>query len=63
MNDLDFCKGGNCPIKRKCARYNPGGRGYFFHPQYHNGECLLFVPKRSILHRTDQTHQDLLCSQ
>lgn len=60
---VDFCKGNNCPIKKQCARYNPGGRGLFFHPQYHNGECILFVPLTATPHHTNQKNQESPCSQ
>lgn len=62
MNNLDLCKGKHCPLKKHCARYNPGGRGFFFHPQYHDGDCILFIPKPTP-HHTDQTHQASPCSQ
>lgn len=55
--NIDFCKSKNCPLKKHCARYNPGGRGFFFHPQYHDGECILFVPKNATPPHTDQTPQ------
>lgn len=41
---VDLCKGTGCPIKKKCARYRRA-RGFYFYPQYINGECLLFIPK------------------
>ena len=44
--DVDLCNGGGCPIKDKCKRCIPNQRAFYFHPQYRDGECLLFVPKR-----------------
>ena len=61
--NFDLCKGNKCPIKYQCARYNPGGRGFFFHPQWHNGECILFIPKRTTLHHKAQSLQDYKHSQ
>lgn len=46
MEILDLCKGKGCPIKKRCARYVPDGKGFFFHPQYRAGECILFVAKK-----------------
>lgn len=55
--NLDFCKAQHCPLKKRCARYNPGGRGFFFHPQYHHGDCILFIPKSVTPPHTNQTPQ------
>lgn len=42
---MDLCNGGGCPIKDKCKRCIPNQRAFYFHPQYRDGECLLFVSK------------------
>ena len=47
MEKLDLCKGKHCPIKKRCARYVPDGKGFFFHSQYRDGECILFVAKKT----------------
>lgn len=60
---LDLCKSKSCPLKKRCARYNPGGRGFFFHPQYHDGYCILFVPKSTKPHHKGQILQDYKYSQ
>ena len=58
---LDLCKGKRCPIKKQCARYNPGGRGFFFHPQWRDGDCILFIP-RTTAHHTSSAKKDQSCS-
>lgn len=45
---MDLCNGCGCPIKDKCKKYIPNQRAFYFHPQYIDGECLLFVPKESL---------------
>lgn len=45
IKNLDLCKGKRCPIKKRCSRYVPDGKGFFFHSQYRDGECILFVAK------------------
>lgn len=47
MENLDLCKGKRCPIRKQCARYVPDGKGFFFHPQYRDGDCILFVAKKT----------------
>lgn len=42
---IDYCKGTGCPIKENCARFTATPvKGFYFHPQYKDGECILFLP-------------------
>lgn len=43
--DIDLCDEGACPIRNKCKRFKPNQRAFYFHPQYRDGECILFIPK------------------
>ena len=46
QNLLDHCKGTSCPIRETCARFSRSAKGFYFHPQYREGECILFIPKK-----------------
>lgn len=48
QNLLDHCKGTQCPILKTCARFSRSAKGFYFHPQYREGECILFIPKKKI---------------
>jgi len=46
QNLLDHCKGTQCPIRKTCARFSRSAKGFYFHSQYREGECILFIPKK-----------------
>ena len=56
---LDLCKGTGCPLRKKCARYAKA-KAFYVHPQYIEGDCLLFIPINT--HHTAQKHQGPSCN-